>query len=699
MQRGGRPKHDEARKEYEAGRAAGGIQFVQEHQRKSETAKQQFINLFAPRVSQEPDAAGSNKPAAPAPALQPGAEAETATATDIEYPPAPKAKADRENGKVYLYEGLPMRWHGGKFLCTCDRSSTCRGNQQASRCRVLCAKRSSTNPPSETIAGTGVVAAPPPSGWVPHTPNSAFSINTRGVAHATPNVPRSRQASKEDLKAINKYKLIIPSDWTQHHREIKVVEDGSWDKSMLGQPQWAMSGRGDSAASMPLRLGASWVVEHSAGAARVVEKDVVYILIEIGVRDSNAYFTARDYGAGPMGRRVAANSLSLLEKMWFTAQPLPDNLPAYTLVGGRRFTGVSSSRLAEYFRSITEGFKEEVAKTHRGVTAHKEREEMSERTHRRDKERALTRFVNAMDETAKELGGTMARDDVFQLLLESKIFAPFAEQAATFMNFDERMVQRMVQVYDMTTDKGDKRALLSVATPLIGIERSMALFKVTEYECRKANLYDQLRTMPKEWQGQRTVCRIRKDTVAHLEGWVLHRDNVLRAAHGNHGVFQLQRMMNRSLLYIKYAAECDKVGVEKICRSKFYLILSEKIFRDTTRETCCCVQCVQWGDASFELLRGLVHQLLLDAGTEQQLLDAIENEEHFYKWSFKGLLRTSATEAAQCMTHALSQQGNPSFRHSCSHEHDQVVVVYARQQGQVCASEASERQRHRQSAQ
>jgi hypothetical protein len=164
------------------------------------------------------------------------------------------------------------------------------------------------------------------------------------------------------------------------------------------------------------------------------------------------------------------------------------------------------------------------------------------------------------------------------------------------------------------------------------------------------------------------VCRISKDTVNHLKGFVLNPENVLRAAHGKNGHFKLQRLMNRRRLFVKYRAECQSLCIDPVGQTKFYEVFSEKLFSDTKIETCCCAQCVA-GEIAFQSVKELLPNICSNTSQEQALLREVENCEAFLKWDYKPLLQKSSEEAKLCMAFALSLPDDADFKQPCDHVH------------------------------
>jgi len=99
--------------------------------------------------------------------------------------------------------------------------------------------------------------------------------------------------------------------------------------------------------------------------------------------------------------------------------------------------------------------------------------------------------------------------------------------------------------------------------------------------------------------------------------------------------------------------------------TKFYEILSGRMFRDTKRETCCCTVCME-GDDTFSALFDLIKEVCSeDMG--KVLTDAALNLQHILKWHYKALVQQESTQLRRCGTFALSQPDRPEYKHACNH--------------------------------
>lgn len=137
------------------------------------------------------------------------------------------------------------------------------------------------------------------------------------------------------------------------------------------------------------------------------------------------------------------------------------------------------------------------------------------------------------------------------------------------------------------------------------------------------------------------------------------------------------RIVNRNRLWISYKLECVSMGIEPICKAQFYKWYSDRMFKDMTRQTCCCTLCVDNGDVTFEMLRELLSDLckLMETTmlrTRIEYIDTIENLQLYYERYYRGELERSCTDINRCMTWALStgSHGDDSCFHcACDHEH------------------------------
>ena len=130
--------------------------------------------------------------------------------------------------------------------------------------------------------------------------------------------------------------------------------------------------------------------------------------------------------------------------------------------------------------------------------------------------------------------------------------------------------------------------------------------------------------------------------------------------------------MNRHRLFLKYTDECERLCVKPMPQTTFYSYYDKGIFKDMTRQTCCCTQCVNKGGVAFDILRQLCTTALGESSsTSEQTtwLNCINNLEHFFERYYRGMLKVSSDDCNMCMTHALSKTDDRNGRYECEHEH------------------------------
>jgi hypothetical protein len=107
--------------------------------------------------------------------------------------------------------------------------------------------------------------------------------------------------------------------------------------------------------------------------------------------------------------------------------------------------------------------------------------------------------------------------------------------------------------------------------------------------------------------------------------------------------------------------------VKPVSKATFYKYMSDSIFKDMKKSTCCCEECVR-GDEAIENMRTLVANV--GHGEDaRELLHDIDNLKHFLKFNYKNLMEESCVEVQRCLTHALSEQGGGPFSQNCDHTH------------------------------
>ena len=112
-------------------------------------------------------------------------------------------------------------------------------------------------------------------------------------------------------------------------------------------------------------------------------------------------------------------------------------------------------------------------------------------------------------------------------------------------------------------------------------------------------------------------------------------------------------------------------------QTTFYEYYDKGIFKDMTRQTCCCTQCVNKGGVVFDILRQLCTTALAASSTSGQtsLLNVINNLEHFFERYYRGMLQINSDDCNMCMTHALSKPDDEKGRRACDHQHSPKCEV------------------------
>ena len=169
-----------------------------------------------------------------------------------------------------------------------------------------------------------------------------------------------------------------------------------------------------------------------------------------------------------------------------------------------------------------------------------------------------------------------------------------------------------------------------------------------------------------------TVRVLSKETVEHMEGFSFRADNCVRAAFSSTKKSKFHLVMNRHRLFLKYTDECERLCVKPMGQTTFYSYYDKGIFKDMTRQTCCCTQCVNKGGVAFDILRQLCTTALgesLSTSEQTTWLNSINNLEHSFERYYRGMLKISSDDCNMCMTHALSKTDDRNGRYECEHEH------------------------------
>jgi hypothetical protein len=109
----------------------------------------------------------------------------------------------------------------------------------------------------------------------------------------------------------------------------------------------------------------------------------------------------------------------------------------------------------------------------------------------------------------------------------------------------------------------------------------------------------------------------------------------------------------------------------------FYSYYDKGIFKNMTRLTCCCTQCVNKGGIVLDILKELC---TTDLGqslsvSRTSFLNSIENLEHFFERYYRGMLQIDSDDCNMCMTHVLSKADDEHGRSVCHHEHSTKCEV------------------------
>ena len=177
----------------------------------------------------------------------------------------------------------------------------------------------------------------------------------------------------------------------------------------------------------------------------------------------------------------------------------------------------------------------------------------------------------------------------------------------------------------------------------------MKTFNCNEYVVKTANVVARFHrlTIIKKTDDS-TFGRFAKETVAHMESWALYQDVVRRAAYSD----------------------------KPLGKTTFFRFSNENIFRNMTRETCECTQCVDEGDTTWNGIRSVLKVPCFDK-MRQKYKDEVVNMQHFYEWHYRCFLEREHVQVHQCLTFALSRTGTV-FSVTYTHEHVNTMSLLER---------------------
>jgi hypothetical protein len=303
-------------------------------------------------------------------------------------------------------------------------------------------------------------------------------------------------------------------------------------------------------------------------------------------------------------------------------------------------------------------------------------EDIGSRHQRRLKTSLFEDFETAFGKVCpQDLGQT------FELLQSSQAFKTrFLPEMHYRFAQDDKITQSLVDLYEEARSNQDKKQaqwVLVLYSPFHQQELKMKLFRCSEHACKQVNMVHRIRNLPSP-QKSCTVTVLAKETVEHMDGFSLRSDNCVRAAFSNtkQRKFHLVMIMNRNRLFQKYKDECERLSMKPMGLTTFYSYYDKGIFKDMTRRTCCCTQCVNKGGVAFEILRQLCTTALGQSSstTVGTFLNSIQNLEHFFERYYRGLLLIKSNDCDLSMTHTLSKADDANARSLCDHEHSSPLV-------------------------
>ena len=385
----------------------------------------------------------------------------------------------------------------------------------------------------------------------------------------------------------------------------------------------------------------------------MVNKTKVTLIFTIKFNSKTAetpVFAVRDYDAGVFAKEFTAQSFSELALKWLTQ----NGQTGLTLSGlnGKKFVGLDNPGVAEYFCSITSGFEGCRRNMRTRGAGDKTVEDIGSRQQRRWKASLFQDFETALGKVCPE---DLAQ--AFELLQSSQSFkTKFLPAIHYRFAQDDKSTQALVDAYKAAVSKQDKKEaqwVLALYSPFHSQELTMQLFECSEHACKQANLVHRIRNLPSP-QKSCTVRVLSKETVEHMEGFSFRADNCVRAAFSSTKKSKFHLVMNRHRLFLKYTDECHRLCVKPMRQTTFYSYYDKGIFKDMTRQTCCCTQCVNKGGVAFDILRQLCTTALGESSsTSEQTtwLNCINNLEHFFERYYRGMLKISSDDcniSAQC---------------------------------------------------
>jgi len=420
--------------------------------------------------------------------------------------------------------------------------------------------------------------------------------------------------------------------------------------------------------------GTQWHRSFQGRHAAVVHKERVTILFEIQMSVANLeqpLFVARDFHEGLFCKRLSATSAGALEKAWLSQNRI-DGDPEISLsnMKGASFMGLDIPGFTNYLAGLVPSFQgARLREKERG----RSKEDIGLRQKRRLKASLLEDFEAALGKACPE-----DWDRAFELLQSSQSFqSRFLPHMHYRFAQDDKSTQTLVDMYKEAVSKQDKKQaqwVLALYSPFHSQEHTMKLFQCSEHACKQANLAHRIRNLPSP-EKRCTVTVLTKETVEHMDDFALRSDNCQRAAFSDTKQAKFHLVMNRNRLFLKYTDECKRLCVKAMGATTFYEYYDKGIFKNMTRQTCCCTQCVNKGGVAFDILRELCTAALGQSSSRTSLLNSIQNLEHFFERYYRGMLQIDSDDCNMCMTHALSKADDENGRIVCHHEHSPKCEV------------------------
>jgi hypothetical protein len=417
----------------------------------------------------------------------------------------PKGRSDRVDGAAYiLQDGTAVTWSAKthKFLCTCHHNALCGGNRPIDRCG--------------NSSGRTSTSLPSPAEETSRRPPSSGNCQQRHPAY---------------LEALPSIKFIPPCS-VSRSPAIVVISPGTWKPALAELPLWSGNiTHNGKLIHYPFRPDSMWRRDFKEGKwAAAVNKSRVTILFKIVysvTRPDRPMFSAQD--SQSFNQTIQASTWGELEKKWLSQGSLFSGQKNLQGIEGKRFMGLNSLGLAEYWCSLTPGYE--------GFRANQPTRGAGEKgtVGKRQRQRIEVSLSESFELLLKRV---CPKDSdlstAFSFLQGAPSFKKLVKTSSEALEQNHPAVQALVVAYQSAVranEKMEAKFILSLISTKNNRDVTMKIFHCTEHAVKAANTLSRLRRVSVIDKVDTSFGRFPKETVLHMEEFALRQDVVLRAAY------------------------------------------------------------------------------------------------------------------------------------------------------------------------